>query len=372
MDPFDVFDAGRMTIATDPSGAHFGVWQANQHIGAQLANDPGTMNWNECQTRDAAAAARVLRGRVRGRGEGVPGCRGHAAVQRHPRRRPRRRRDLRDQRAHGRHAAELVDDLRGRRPRRRPLRRRRSSAGRCWRRGWTCPRSAASRCSRIRPAPSSRSCSRRPRLIAATPRRPAALAALAGAASAAAPVHVIHGDSSAGGIRIARSTPADVKKLFGAPSTCAVTSARSCGQSWNGAHLTVTFFTFEDKPCARGVALIVTVTGRTAWRTAVGLRVGDSAARLRSLYPKARLRTGFAGRQRLLARDPAGLRRGRRRRLSGPARADEGRPRGRARRPQLRLRLVGLQGATLAQGYLISKPVSAADSAPLLVRVAAA
>ena len=30
------------------------------------------------------------------------------------------------------------------------------------------------------------------------------------------------------------------------------------------------------------------------------------------------------------------------------------------------------QGATLAQGYLISKPVSAADLAPLLVRVAAA
>ena len=35
--------------------------------------------------------------------------------------------------------------------------------------------------------------------------------------------------------------------------------------------------------------------GRAAWRTAVGLRVGDSAARLRTLYPKARLRTGFAG-----------------------------------------------------------------------------
>jgi predicted enzyme related to lactoylglutathione lyase len=33
------------------------VWQAGTHIGAQLANDPGTMNWNECQTNDAAAAA---------------------------------------------------------------------------------------------------------------------------------------------------------------------------------------------------------------------------------------------------------------------------------------------------------------------------
>jgi hypothetical protein len=52
----------------------------------------------------------------------------------------------------------------------------------------------------------------------------------------------------------------------------------------------VEFFTFEDKPCTNGVALIVTVTGRAAWRTAVGLRVGDTAARVRALYPRARLR----------------------------------------------------------------------------------
>jgi predicted enzyme related to lactoylglutathione lyase len=57
MDPFDVFDSGRMTIAQDPTGATFGVWQAGNHIGAQLANEPGTMNWNECQTTDAGAAA---------------------------------------------------------------------------------------------------------------------------------------------------------------------------------------------------------------------------------------------------------------------------------------------------------------------------
>ena len=56
-DPFDVFDAGRMTVAQDPTGAVFGVWQAGQHIGAELANEPGTMNWNECQTNDPAAAA---------------------------------------------------------------------------------------------------------------------------------------------------------------------------------------------------------------------------------------------------------------------------------------------------------------------------
>jgi hypothetical protein len=122
----------------------------------------------------------------------------------------------------------------------------------------------------------------------------AALLAVALVLAAPQP-HVIHGDRTAGGIRVARSTPADVKKLFGAPSTSRVTSSRSCLQSWKGVRLAVTFFTFEDKPCARGVALIVTVTGRAAWRTALGLRVGDPAARLRRLYLKARLRTGFAG-----------------------------------------------------------------------------
>ena len=122
-----------------------------------------------------------------------------------------------------------------------------------------------------------------------------ALLGVALALAAAQPQHVIHGDRTAGGITIARSTPTDVKKLFGAPSTSRATSPQSCVQSWKGARLAVHFFTFEGKPCSAGVALIVTVTGRTAWRTAVGLRVGDSAARLRSLYPRARLRTGFAG-----------------------------------------------------------------------------
>ena len=56
MDPFDVFDSGRMTIAQDPTGAVFGVWRAGTHIGAELANEPGTLNWNECQTGDPGGA----------------------------------------------------------------------------------------------------------------------------------------------------------------------------------------------------------------------------------------------------------------------------------------------------------------------------
>jgi predicted enzyme related to lactoylglutathione lyase len=57
MEPFDVFDSGRMLIANDPTGATFGVWQSGTHIGAELANEPGTLNWNQCQTPDPARAA---------------------------------------------------------------------------------------------------------------------------------------------------------------------------------------------------------------------------------------------------------------------------------------------------------------------------
>jgi uncharacterized protein len=58
MDPFDVFDSGRMTVAQDPTGAVFGIWQAGEHHGAQLANEPGSVTWNEVQTPDAAVAER--------------------------------------------------------------------------------------------------------------------------------------------------------------------------------------------------------------------------------------------------------------------------------------------------------------------------
>jgi hypothetical protein len=35
-DPFDVFDAGRMAVLTDPEGVAFCVWQAMRHKGAQF------------------------------------------------------------------------------------------------------------------------------------------------------------------------------------------------------------------------------------------------------------------------------------------------------------------------------------------------
>jgi hypothetical protein len=55
MAPFDVMDAGRMSFVMDPSGAPVALWQANQHIGATLVNEPGTINWNELVTSDLGA-----------------------------------------------------------------------------------------------------------------------------------------------------------------------------------------------------------------------------------------------------------------------------------------------------------------------------
>jgi uncharacterized protein len=55
MAPFDVMDAGRMAFVLDPSGAAVALWQANQHIGATLVNEPGAVTWNELITADPGA-----------------------------------------------------------------------------------------------------------------------------------------------------------------------------------------------------------------------------------------------------------------------------------------------------------------------------
>ena len=55
MEPFEVMDAGRMSFVLDPSGAPVALWQANQHIGASLVNEPGTVTWNELITDNPAA-----------------------------------------------------------------------------------------------------------------------------------------------------------------------------------------------------------------------------------------------------------------------------------------------------------------------------
>jgi uncharacterized protein len=56
MEPFDVMDAGRMAVLTDPEGAAFCVWQAKENKGAQIVNEHGSLNFNGLETRDPESA----------------------------------------------------------------------------------------------------------------------------------------------------------------------------------------------------------------------------------------------------------------------------------------------------------------------------
>lgn len=58
MGPFDVFDSGRMAVVQDPTGAMLSVWEPRQHIGAQIANEPGALAWAELITTDTEAAGK--------------------------------------------------------------------------------------------------------------------------------------------------------------------------------------------------------------------------------------------------------------------------------------------------------------------------
>ena len=55
-EPFDVFDAGRLTVVRDPAGATIHAWQPKGEIGAGRVNDPGCMVWNELATGDLERA----------------------------------------------------------------------------------------------------------------------------------------------------------------------------------------------------------------------------------------------------------------------------------------------------------------------------
>ena len=56
LEPFDVTDAGRMAIVSDPTGAVFDIWQAGNHFGAAIVNEHGALNWNELLTDETEKA----------------------------------------------------------------------------------------------------------------------------------------------------------------------------------------------------------------------------------------------------------------------------------------------------------------------------
>lgn len=57
MEPFDVMGTlGRMAVIQDPTGAVFSVWQAKDHAGAGVLDEPGALCWAELLTNDTAKA----------------------------------------------------------------------------------------------------------------------------------------------------------------------------------------------------------------------------------------------------------------------------------------------------------------------------
>src|SRR6185295_5101753 len=54
--PFDVFDAGRMAVVQDPTGAVFAVWEAKRNKGLGVIDEPGAFCWAELMARDLPRA----------------------------------------------------------------------------------------------------------------------------------------------------------------------------------------------------------------------------------------------------------------------------------------------------------------------------
>jgi hypothetical protein len=121
-----------------------------------------------------------------------------------------------------------------------------------------------------------------------------AAVALAAAPAALAASFVIQGDYRIGGYAVkADGSLAGVIDEYGRP-----TSVRrrfqggACDVRWRAIGLFVEFYNLGgDDSCrpASGRFRRATMTGRR-WRTAKGLRIGDSVARLRRLYPRATFR----------------------------------------------------------------------------------
>lgn len=57
IEPVDAGPGGRMAACADPRGARFRLWQPRRRLGAQLTNVPGSWNFSDLHTGDAAAAA---------------------------------------------------------------------------------------------------------------------------------------------------------------------------------------------------------------------------------------------------------------------------------------------------------------------------
>jgi predicted enzyme related to lactoylglutathione lyase len=72
-EPFDVMGTlGRMAILQDPTGATFSVWQAMDHPGVGILDEPGSLCWTELMTRDPAGAESFYKALIGWKSESMP------------------------------------------------------------------------------------------------------------------------------------------------------------------------------------------------------------------------------------------------------------------------------------------------------------
>jgi uncharacterized protein len=62
MPPFDVMDAGRMSVIQDPTGAYFSLWQSNKSAGIGIHSVHGTLCWGDLSTSDTDRAQKFYSG----------------------------------------------------------------------------------------------------------------------------------------------------------------------------------------------------------------------------------------------------------------------------------------------------------------------
>jgi uncharacterized protein len=59
---FDVFEAGRMAVLQDPTGANLSLWQPKRNPGLGIGSVPGTLCWADLMTPDPKRAAEFYSG----------------------------------------------------------------------------------------------------------------------------------------------------------------------------------------------------------------------------------------------------------------------------------------------------------------------
>ena len=115
------------------------------------------------------------------------------------------------------------------------------------------------------------------------------LAGALAASALAAPSLVIRGDQFIGSFAVKKNgTLAGVEKAFGKPAELRKTKD-GCLGLWPDVALSVLFYNLAGKsPCKPKTGFFSDgLMTRSGWHTSNGLRIGDTLARLRQLYPHA-------------------------------------------------------------------------------------